>query len=118
MESCYAEVADLSQAHTLAYIFAESFKALRNVRVVEVRNEGCFEEGGWRVLYRSLVLRMWRWGGGVCGLRFEEGGEGEKWFRLYFKQSREERCGEEVGEELYRLAGGDMPDLITAGVGP
>ncbi|KAK3686540.1 hypothetical protein LTR37_019710 [Vermiconidia calcicola] len=30
--TCYQEVADLSQSHTLAYIFAETLKGLRNVR--------------------------------------------------------------------------------------
>ncbi|KAK0353021.1 hypothetical protein LTR91_001941 [Friedmanniomyces endolithicus] len=33
--SAYAEVADLSQSHTLAYVFTETFKGLRGVGVVE-----------------------------------------------------------------------------------
>ncbi|KAI6880612.1 hypothetical protein KC325_g7101, partial [Hortaea werneckii] len=35
-QTAYAEVADLSQSHTLAYIFAETLKGLRNVRCFEV----------------------------------------------------------------------------------
>lgn len=119
VESCYAEVADLSQAHTLAYILAETFKGLRNVGLVEIRNRQCFEEGGWRVLYRSLVLRLWRWGGGCCGVRFDESGEDvdleNRWFRIYFQEDEAIEKGREVGEEVVRLAGGRMPELTTAG---
>ena len=42
--SAYAHVADLSQGHTLAHIFAETFKGLRNVHVVVVKNRGCFNQ--------------------------------------------------------------------------
>lgn len=117
--SAYAEVADLSQSHTLAYCLAETFKGLRNVRCVEVRNVGgCFKDVVWRIVYRSLVYRLWRWGGTRCGVRFECGGEGEGgWFRVYFGGGER---GVEVGEEVIRLAGltGELPEPGEAGVGP
>ncbi|KAI7105973.1 hypothetical protein KC339_g3455 [Hortaea werneckii] len=149
-KTAYAEVADLSQSHTLAYIFAETLKGLRNVRCFEVvrrgeqrRGGGGAGEGGgvgfsagvWRIVYRSLVYRMWKWGGDVCGARFEVGGEGDGkdedgWFRVYLQQGQgccegagglgddgENVPGKEVGEEVMRLAGGEMPDP-NAGVGP
>jgi hypothetical protein len=128
--TAYAEVADLSQSHTLAYVFAETFKGLRNVRCVEVRNQGCFNDVVWRIVYRSLVYRMWRWGGERCGVRFEcssesederEEREGERdaWFRCYLVQPEQRQdeqglLGKEVGEEVIRLAGGEMPDPGTA----
>ncbi|GAB1740020.1 hypothetical protein NU219Hw_g4943t1 [Hortaea werneckii] len=148
--TAYAEVADLSQSHTLAYIFAETLKGLRNVRCFEVvrgEKEKKLVEGGggggvgfsaavWRIVYRSLVYRMWKWGGDVCGARFEvseddveEEEEGEGWFRVYLQQGQgccegaggvgdeENVPGKEVGEEVMRLAGGEMPDP-NAGVGP
>lgn len=140
-------MADLSQSHTLAYIFAETLKGLRNVRCFEVvrrrnRKKGGgggggvgFSAGVWRIVYRSLVYRMWKWGGDVCGARFEVGGEdeeeeeGDGWFRVYMQQGQgccegaggvgddENVPGKEVGEEVMRLAGGEMPDP-NAGVGP
>ncbi|KAK0961952.1 hypothetical protein LTR91_018732 [Friedmanniomyces endolithicus] len=122
--SAYAEVADLSQSHTLAYVFTETFKGLRGVGVVEVRNQGCFNDVVWRILYRGLVYRLYRWGGGECGVRFEcsaedsGGKEGERdaWFRVLFQGSRE--GGNEVGVEVRRLAGGELPDPgTTAGFG-
>ncbi|KAK0312183.1 hypothetical protein LTR01_003097 [Friedmanniomyces endolithicus] len=117
----YAEVADLSQSHTLAYVFTETFKGLRGVGVVEVRNQGCFNDVVWRILYRGVVYRLFRWGGGECGVRFEcsaedGGGEQEAWFRVLFQGSRE--GGNEVGAEVRRLAGGELPDPgPTAGFG-
>ncbi|KAK5121625.1 hypothetical protein LTR85_004797 [Meristemomyces frigidus] len=128
--SAYAEVADLSQSHNLAYILAETLKGLRNVKIVEVRNQGCFNDIVWRILYRSLVYRMWRWGGERCGVRFESSGDGaederDAWFRVHFQQLGQEPTGagelgggSEVGAEVMRLAGGEMPDPNTAGVGP
>ncbi|KAI6826170.1 hypothetical protein KC340_g5815 [Hortaea werneckii] len=148
-KTAYAEVADLSQSHTLAYIFAETLKGLRNVRCFEVvrrgkklggggrEGGGGFSAGVWRIVYRSLVYRMWKWGGDVCGARFEVGGEeekqdgeeGEGWFRVYLQQGQgcfegaggvgdeENVPGKEVGEEVMRLAGGEMPDP-NSGVGP
>jgi hypothetical protein len=111
--SAYQEVADLSQSHTLAYIFAETLKGLRNVSMVRVINRGCFNEVVWRLLYRATVYRMWRWGGGRCGVRFEcssdEVGDGEEWFRIWLKEGGEE--GSDVGEEVVRLVGisGELP---------
>ncbi|KAK3638781.1 hypothetical protein LTR56_012888 [Elasticomyces elasticus] len=117
--SAYAEVADLSQSHTLAYIFAETFKGLRNIRTVEVLNKGCFNDVVWRIVYRSLVYRLWRWGGPTCGLRFEcspdAQDERDAWFRVHFQDKED---GVEVGEEVLRLAGGELPDPNTTGFGP
>ncbi|KJX92936.1 hypothetical protein TI39_contig4513g00002 [Zymoseptoria brevis] len=122
--TAFAEIADLSQSHTLAYIFSETLKGLRNVKCIEVRNEGCFNETVWRQFYRALVYRLWRWGGGKCGVRFESGdtapgGTAEKanhWFRAYFTEDQ----GIECGEEVVRLVGltGEFPDPNLAGVGP
>lgn len=115
----YAEVADLSQCHTLAYILAETFKRLRNVRVVQVRNSGCFNEVVWRLVYRGLIYRMWRWGGERCGVRFECCGEedeakGDGWFRVWLKDGED---GSEVGDEVLRMVGGggDLPDPNIVG---
>lgn len=68
----YAEIADLSQCHTLAYILTETLKGLRNVDTVIVRNEGCFKSVIWKQSYRSLVFRLWKWCGRLCDLRFKE----------------------------------------------
>ena len=121
-----AEIADLSQSHTLAYILGETLKCLRNVRCVEVRNEACFNEVVWRLFYRSLVYRLWRWGGFNCGIRFESGEmlpggskvEANRWFRAYMSDGEEH--GVECGEEVIRLVGatGELPDPNMAGVGP
>lgn len=117
--SAYAEIADLSQSHTLAYIFAETFKRLRNVRVVCVKNRACFNEVVWRLVYRSLVYRIWRWGGGRCGIKFlasdEEEEQGKEWFKIFLKDTGE---GRECGEEVVRLVGGsgELPDPDLAGI--
>lgn len=117
--SAYAEVADLSQSHTLAYIFAETFKSLRNVREVTVLNNACFNEVVWRLVYRSLVYRMWRWGGERCGITFlssEVAGRngklaaatehkyepGQEWFKVFLNGE----AGFDVGDEVCRLVGG------------
>lgn len=122
----FAEIADLSQTHTLAYVFCETLKTLRKVNCVEIRNNGCFNEVVWRLFYRSLVYRLWRWGGGLCGIKFEsgelqEGGsavEENQWFRAYL--SGNDGTGAECGEEVCRLVGvsGEFPDPNLAGVGP
>ncbi|KAK4505438.1 hypothetical protein PRZ48_003401 [Zasmidium cellare] len=101
----FAEIADLSQTHTLAYVFCETLKTLRKVNCVEIRNNGCFNEVVWRLFYRSLVYRLWRWGGSICGIKFESGelqpgGSAVKenqWFRAYLgdNESRGTECGEE-----------------------
>ena len=107
--SAYAEVADLSQSHTLAYIVAETAKTLRQVRCVVVRNEGCFGEVVWRLVYRSLVYRVWRWAGPRAGLRFECSGElveeGREWLRVWIGEGEGDGA-REVGEEVVRLVGG------------
>lgn len=129
--SAYAEIADLSQCHTLAYIFAETFKGLKNVKVVEVRNHGCFNAVVWRIVYRSLVYRLWRWGGERCGLRFEcssaaadgrvvqhdDQDEQDAWFKVHLRQAVDVEVGREVGEEVRMLAGGDMPEIDDGVVG-
>ncbi|KXT04748.1 hypothetical protein AC578_9657 [Pseudocercospora eumusae] len=122
----FAEIADLSQSHTLAYIFCETLKGLRNVQCVEIRNDGCFNEVVWRLFYRSLVYRLWRWGGGKCGVKFLSGEinpggtelEENRWFRAYLNGREDE--GNECGEEVVRLVGitGEMPEPNMAGVGP
>lgn len=120
--AAFAEIADLSQSHTLAYIFSETFKGLRNVKCVEVRNEGCFTEVVWKMVYRQLTYRLWRWGGGRCGVRFESGecapggtAEcGNQWFKAWFDEEK----GVECGEEVVRLVGdtGEFPDPNLAGM--
>lgn len=103
--SCYAEVADLSQTHTLAYVLAETFKRLRNVGVVHVRNSGTFNAVVWRLVYRSLVWRVFQWGGDRCGLRFWSSGEeeGREWFTVWLGEGQEE--GNDVGDEVIRMLG-------------
>ncbi|KAK4999751.1 hypothetical protein LTR66_001295 [Elasticomyces elasticus] len=112
----YAEVADLSQSHTLAYVLGETFKSLRNVRRVRVVNAGYFRDVLWRLVYRSLVYRIWRWGGSNCGLGFCEGGdlegeEGQCWFDVWLGD--EDRWEDGVvgcGKELRRLLGDEAED--------
>lgn len=112
--SAYAEVADLSQSHTLAYVFAETLKGLRNVGVLTVVNEGCFNEVVWRLVYRSLVYRMYRWGGICCGVRFECSEDEEKmWFRAFLEKGGAVG-GREVGEEVCRLLGREGMDPFDA----
>jgi hypothetical protein len=117
--SAYAEVADLSQSHTLAYIFAETLKGLRNVKTIEVLNKGCFNDVVWRILYRSLVYRLYRWGGEKIGVRFECSAdapdERDAWFKVFLGGHE---SGRDVGDEVIRLAGGQMPEPEAAGVGP
>ena len=82
--SAWAEVAELNQAHTLSHVLAETLKTLRGVREVRVVNGGCFKDDVWPLCYRHLVVKIWSWGGTNCGLRFEQGGEGEgAWFRVF-----------------------------------
>ena len=112
--SAYAEVADLSQSHTLAYIFSETLKSLRNVRVIEVRNAGCFNQTIWELVYRNLVYRLWRWGGDDCGLRVEMHWHGGGGFRVWTGEG--EGCerlegGVDVGVEVRRLAGVEDAEL-------
>ncbi|KAF4547933.1 Hypothetical protein D9617_34g041130 [Elsinoe fawcettii] len=105
--SPYAEVADLSQCHTLAYILAETLKGLRNVGVVIVRNDGCFNEVIWRLAYRSLVFRLWKWGGRLLDLKFREDESGETFEVLCTRTKKEAEAGwMDVQAELNRLIGG------------
>ncbi|KAF2154406.1 hypothetical protein K461DRAFT_128874 [Myriangium duriaei CBS 260.36] len=83
----YAEVADLSQCHTLAYILTETLKGLSNVGTVTVRNEKCFNNVIWRLTYRSVVFRIFKWCGQLCDLRFKEN-EDEEWFSIRCATSR------------------------------
>lgn len=111
--SCYAEVADLSQCHTLAYVLAEALKGLKNVKVVEVRNDNCFKDFNWRLLYRCLVYRMWKWGGLRCGLKFvcsepSADNSGVAWFKIVMTEGNGE--GHEAGAEICRLIGKDGVD--------
>jgi len=80
----YAEVADLSQSHTLAYVLAESLKSLKGVERIIVRNdEECFNPIVWRLVYRSLVYRLFKWGSVNLGLKFRQDGSGdEAWFEI------------------------------------
>ncbi|THX36224.1 hypothetical protein D6D10_06869 [Aureobasidium pullulans] len=76
----YAEIADLDSAHTLSYTLSETLKNLHNVERVVVRNEDeCFNEVVWKVIYRSMISRLLRWGGKLCSCRFREG---EGWFEV------------------------------------
>ncbi|KAF1823356.1 uncharacterized protein K489DRAFT_388183 [Dissoconium aciculare CBS 342.82] len=108
----FREIADLSQSHTLAYVLGETLKGLRNVGYVEVRNHGCFDGAVWEKLYCGVVYRLWRWGGGKCGIRFASGraeepgraAEENRWFRAYLKDEKGDE-GVEVGVEVCRLVG-------------
>lgn len=115
-ESHYAEVADLSQSHTLAYILAETLKTLRGVRRLIVRNdEACFNPVVWRLVYRSLVYRLWRWGGSLCGLSFrQDGSEREAWFEVLIGDKEGEDGDEgqwrDSWDEVNRLIGAEEKD--------
>lgn len=90
--TAWAEVAELDQCHTLAHVLAETLKTLGRVDEVRVQNTGCFGEGVWKLVYRHLVFKVWKWGGANCGIRFEcsngdaDGVEGG-WFRAFLSQS-------------------------------
>ncbi|KAF2479728.1 hypothetical protein BDY17DRAFT_256936 [Neohortaea acidophila] len=106
--SAYADIAYHAQAHTLAHTFAETFKGLRNVRTVVVKNEGCFNEFFWGLVYKGVIFRLWNWGGFSCGVRFDEGEtegqeEGGQWFRVWF--SDDARGGNDVGHEMHKILG-------------
>jgi hypothetical protein len=81
---------------------------------VRVVNGGCFGEGVWPLVYRHVVVKIWTWGGVNCGLRFEEGGEGEMaWFRCFIGVAEDEDGagggggvrGEDAAVEAHRLLG-------------
>ncbi|KAL1305347.1 hypothetical protein AAFC00_002244 [Neodothiora populina] len=82
-ESNYAEIADLSQSHTLAYILCETLKGLKSVDRIIVRNdEACFSDAVWKLVYKSLVWKMFRWAGRDVGLKFRQDARGEVWFEI------------------------------------
>lgn len=77
-------------------------------------NLGCFKDEVWPLVYRHVVVKIWTWGGVNCGLRFEEGGEGEEeggWFRCFIGQAEEDEegggglRGEDAAVEAHRLLG-------------
>lgn len=123
-ERAWAEVADLSQSHTLAYILGETLKSLRHVGIVIVCNEGCFNEVIWQLTYRSLVFRLWKWGGRLCELKVCEN-EAEKCFAIKCNgwpntradDLNDTRTWKDIGEELNRLVGeGDQGRRPSASV--
>lgn len=110
-KSAWAEVAELDQCHTLAHVLAETLKTLRGVEEVRVVNAGCFGEGVWRLVYRHLVFKVWKWGGMNCGVRFECSGADEGdggWFKAFLgKVDGDGRRGSDAGDEAYRLLGAE-----------
>ena len=118
-KSAWAEVAELDQCHTLAHVLAETLKTLGRVEEVKVLNVGCFGEGVWKLVYRHLVFKVWKWGGMNCGVRFEcsdandvDGG----WFRAFLGQVGSDGVrGNDAGDEAYRLLGaeGTSPGAVA-----
>ena len=118
----YREVADLSQVHTLAYILAESAKGLRNVKVLKVQNRGCFNEVVFKLVYRSLVYRLFRWAGRESGIRVlcnnEDVDSAAGWFHVLLKEDAVSTGDwREVGVEVDRFLGrdGEMPNPELVG---
>ena len=118
-KSAWAEVAELDQCHTLAHVLAETFKTLGKVGEVKVVNLGCFGDGVWRLVYRHLVFKVWRWGGMNCGVRFEcsgaDDGDGG-WFKAFLGQAGSGGVrGSDAGDEAYRLltAEGTSPGAVA-----
>jgi len=124
--TAWAEVAELNQSHTLSHVLAETLKTLQGVKEVRVLNMGCFGDGVWPLVYRHLVVKIWTWGGMNCGLRFEQGGEGEKgWFRTFIGQLDDDGDdedsgggggrGEDAAVEAHRLLGiaGMNPNAVA-----
>lgn len=118
-KSAWAEVAELDQCHTLAHVLAETFKTLGKVREVKVVNLGCFGDGVWRLVYRHLVFKVWRWGGMNCGVRFECSGADDGnggWFKAFLGQAGSAGVrGSDAGDEAYRLltAEGTSPGAVA-----
>lgn len=123
VHTAWAEVAELDQCHTLAHVLAETLKTLGRVEEVRVMNSGCFGEGVWKLVYRHLVFKVWKWGGRDCGVRFEcsSGAEGEVeggWFRAFLGEAvgEGEGCkGRDAAVEAYRLLGaeGTSPGAVA-----
>lgn len=119
--TAWAEVAELDQCHTLAHVLAETLKVLGGVEEVRVVNLACFGEAVWRLAYRHLVLKVWRWGGRNCGVRVECSGEGEgEWFKAFLGRLGMEgpggaARGRDVAVEACRLLGveGVSPGVVA-----
>lgn len=117
--TAWAEVAELDQCHTLAHVLAETLKVLGGVEEVRVVNRECFGEAVWRLAYRHLVLKVWRWGGRNCGVRVECSREGEEaWFKAFLGRSGMEgdaERGRDVAVEACRLLGveGLSPGVVA-----
>ena len=114
--TAYADFADQAQCSTLAHVLAETFKRLRNVRVVQVRNHGFFNERMWMNLYGNLIYRLWKWGGDRCGVSFqccdETEDRGQEWFKIWLKD--DEGGGKEAGDEVSKLVRrGELPDHLA-----
>jgi hypothetical protein len=115
-KSAWAEVAELDQCHTLAHVLAETFKTLSKVEEVKVLNVGCFGEGVWKLVYRHLVFKVWKWGGMNCGVRFEcsDASDGDdEWFRAFLGSDGVR--GNDASDEAYRLlvAEGTSPGAVV-----
>ena len=108
-ESQYAEIADLSQSHTLAHLLAETLKTLRGIDRIIVRNdEECFNPIVWRLVYRSLVYRLWNWGGANLGLKFRpDPSDQHAWFEILLGSdaSSDDEDWREADQEVERLLG-------------
>ncbi|KAF2232619.1 hypothetical protein EV356DRAFT_247255 [Viridothelium virens] len=133
----YAEVAYLSQCHTLAYILAEMVREMGggsvdksgsrsvSVRKLVVRLEGCFEqEEIRRLVYRSLVFRLWK------GQRRKEGAaeeeerrgfeerEGGREFWVWMGEGAgQEGKGRSLNSEFRNLSEGVLGTSSAAGWG-
>lgn len=115
-ETHYAEVADLYQSHTLAHILAETLKGLKGVKSLIVRNdEECFNNIAWRLFYRSLVLRLWRWAGGMVGLMFRQDETEMLWFEISHTAHGEDQTGwKTAADEVERLVGAERKEALIA----
>jgi hypothetical protein len=115
--SAWAEVAELDQCHTLAHVLAETFKTLAGVGEVRVVNAGCFGGGVWRLAYKHLVFKVWRWGGENCGVRFECEDADMGVVRVFL--GKETDRGVDAGVEAWRLlsAEGTRLGVAVGGIG-
>ncbi|TKA82036.1 hypothetical protein B0A49_00174 [Cryomyces minteri] len=99
----YAEVANLSQTHTLAHILAETLAkpryGLKQVKRILVLNDNSFSEDLFQLVYRSTVYRLWK--RGDSGMRFYEY-EGGKGFEVVL-EGLDGRRLRTIDEEIKRL---------------
>lgn len=117
-EPHYAEIADLSQSHTLAYVLAETLKTLKGVDRLVVRNDDlCFNNVVWRLVYRSLVYRLWRWGGASVGFMFrQDPTPADSWFEILVENHRQPWHHEEWRDaptEIKHLLGRDGEERVV-----